>query len=436
LNPPTQPATFSAVLALAILAACCGPGATRLETGVPIADAGSSGVAGASGIDREQALDRVRATLLGFRKGRHRGFRYRAIALYARAEPPIEEFVANLRRLVSKDEYCEHEEIYEALAALGSDAAPAATGVVSALGDQRDCSGAFDPSWCTEGKGSGRADAILVLRKLGRAGIEALVDAAVEDRAPPDEVTACVVVALGPEAIAAFVVAAGDPAARGIRDVVDVLGLVGAEAAAATPAIVALLEHENAGLQWGAAQALGRIGPGADAAAPELRQLLGDEDHYLRLEAARALWRITGDDGKPLRVLKKGLKAKQPDVRSRAAEYLDAIGSAAAPAEKNLAGGEPAEPTTSDTVAPDQPAQSAATEDVQGLTRAELLDRLDATDHELRAAAAVALGRLGAADDETLTALVELLDDEHPLPRISAAEGLLRALGLIGPDEE
>jgi HEAT repeat protein len=397
-----QLSPLAALLALLVAAQGCGSGAAQLGAEPPAGDAGASAAAEPEiGLDREQALARVRATLLGFRTGPHRAFRYRAIALYARAEPPLEEFVANLRRLVSKDEYCEHEEIYRALAALGPAAAPAAPGVVKALGRQWNCPGAFAESWCTQGRGSGREDAISVLKKLGRAGIDALVEAAVEDRAPPDEVTACVVAALGPEAIAAFVAAAGDPAAPGVRDVIDVLGLVGAEAAAAVPAIAALLSHENGGLQWGAAQALGRIGPAAQEAASELTPLLADDDPYLRLEAALALVRITGNRGKPLRVLKKGLKAKQPDIRSRAAEYLDAIGSAAAPAENKLADGEPAEPTAP--TAPDQPVAAPELPDLSGSSRAELIERLD---------------------------------DEDPRVRISAAEGLLRAFGLIGPDEE
>ena len=73
---------------------------------------------------------------------------------------------------------------------------------------------------------------------------------------------------------------------------VKVLGCIDLDAAAALPALLALVEAGNGGFYRPATQTLGRIGPNARTAVPVLRKALDSPDDLTRAQAAEALWRI------------------------------------------------------------------------------------------------------------------------------------------------
>jgi HEAT repeat protein len=101
-----------------------------------------------------------------------------------------------------------------------------------------------------------------------------------------------------------------------------VMGVFGAEAKAAVPALILNLKHEYSIVRWNAASALGSIGSDAEAAVPALIERLKDENVNVRSFSASAL----GFIGKKAKVaipsLVELLKDREASVRGNAAYAL------------------------------------------------------------------------------------------------------------------
>jgi HEAT repeat protein len=102
------------------------------------------------------------------------------------------------------------------------------------------------------------------------------------------------------------------------------LSLLGAEARAAVPALIDVLQGGGSLARQNAALALGKIGPDARAAVPALARMLRDPDWLLRRQAAIALGEI-GPDAGPAGAELKRLKRDLPAVRQAAADALAKI---------------------------------------------------------------------------------------------------------------
>jgi len=104
------------------------------------------------------------------------------------------------------------------------------------------------------------------------------------------------------------------------------LGLIGADAAPAVPALIDALRDPESRTRAHIALALGQIGPDASGAVPVLTQLLNDEWWYVRQNSAAALGKI-GRDGNPALPMLAILEQHDPneDVRNAAAEAIGLI---------------------------------------------------------------------------------------------------------------
>jgi hypothetical protein len=91
-------------------------------------------------------------------------------------------------------------------------------------------------------------------------------------------------------ALPALLIALSDPDVRGWA--AQAVGNIGANAAAAVPALIELLKSTDVGTRNSACIALGQIGPSARAALPALRVTVSDTNPATRSFAARAIQRI------------------------------------------------------------------------------------------------------------------------------------------------
>jgi HEAT repeat protein len=193
---------------------------------------------------------------------------------------------------------------------------------------------------------------------------------------PEDMLLECIL-----ECLPGLADAVADPEVRVRRAALDVLELLGPEAAPAINALVRALTDRDRFVRWSAARALGRIGPrAAQVALPSLARLLGDADLDLGLAAAAAL-------------------------------------------EKMM----PALPNSTDQViAASNPRQPS----VLGQTTVPaLVASLQASDARMRLAAIHALRTLAGEAVPPIPALVMTLDDSDARVRQAAAE----LLGILGP---
>ena len=195
------------------------------------------------------------------------------------------------------------------------------------------------------------------------------------------------------------------------------------------------------GLMWArTARALRSVerGPG-DLVMADVLARLDDPDHEVRDEAARALGRIRSPDA--VDVLLACLRDPHSSIRPQAARALGQIGDrravesltqylesasadlrqACADALHDIAGREPAPPSPRATRA--LRTMERADDD---LPAADIIDRLDDADHEVREEAARALGRIRSP--EAVEPLIRHLQDPGSTIRPQAA----RALGQIG----
>jgi HEAT repeat protein len=174
---------------------------------------------------------------------------------------------------------------------------------------------------------------------------------------------------------------------------------IGTLAQPATPALLAALSDNDREVREHAATALGQIGRPARAAIPTLVNMLrSDEEFGARQHAASALGNI-GEAGEALPALITALTDPDINVRIVAAEALGKLGSAAAPAASQLL---------------------------------LVLKDMQTGREGVRQQAAFALGKIGMATPNIISALCEARNDPHRDPRRFA----VRALGDLGPDAE
>ena len=106
----------------------------------------------------------------------------------------------------------------------------------------------------------------------------------------------------------------------------------------AVPALVHLLEDQEAELRQRAAGSLGQMTIQAKSAVPQLEARLDDAHPEVRYTAARALWQITGKAEKGLPVFVETLKSSDRPLRMQAFRTLTTeLGAQATPARKALA---------------------------------------------------------------------------------------------------
>ncbi len=105
---------------------------------------------------------------------------------------------------------------------------------------------------------------------------------------------------------------------------------IGADARAATPSLVRLLNDDNTAVRRAAIRALSSVG--AHSAIPALKKSLKDDSADVRLAAAEALIALGADAETVIPVLTKALKAERPEEYQYAVGLLGELGSEAAPA--------------------------------------------------------------------------------------------------------
>jgi HEAT repeat protein len=150
-----------------------------------------------------------------------------------------------------------------------------------------------------------RAQAIGTLGKIANSSpvaITALTNA-LSDSFQPVRATAVRSLAeIGPaakDAMPALIQAWGTEANTSVRKgIIDAFGLIGSNAEAAVPVLMAVLKDKDPSLRWGAARSLGRIGPGAVKALPALESVAADEADYIRKEVLATIRSIRQGDEK------------------------------------------------------------------------------------------------------------------------------------------
>jgi len=176
---------------------------------------------------------------------------------------------------------------------------------------------------------------------------------------------------------------------------VNVLGRTGPGAEPAVEALLKYAEGKSSTKIKSVIYALARIGPGADRAVPMILRAFNSKDRNLRESAAFAL----GNIGQPTETVVPALIGALGDsdnvVRERGARGLGTIGPKAANAESAL--------------------------------RKALKD----TDRTVASRAAWALGRLGASNEQTVNAMIELLQSSESN---TLAAGALGRMGKPGID--
>lgn len=164
------------------------------------------------------------------------------------------------------------------------------------------------------------------------------------------------------------------------------LGEFASEAAAATPALIKLLEHSNPDVRSLTARAIGWVGPSAEEAIPQLRLLLQDPEPQVRSDAADALRAIGPAASIAVPDLVQGLRTTAGSSKNDFLEALIELGE----------------------------------DGVSALTQL-----LQDPDSEIQAGAARALGFTGReATPGVITALVETLDNKNDQVCASAAYAL------------
>jgi HEAT repeat protein len=191
------------------------------------------------------------------------------------------------------------------------------------------------------------------------------------------------------------------------------------------PALVKALEHEDAGLRAEAAADLGLIGAPAAAALPALRKLSEhDADPLVRVEAAKAVAGIDPKDETAIPRLIGALKDGAGKVRRRAAERLGDLG----PGAKSAVG------ALVKAVGDSDPGVSWAAIDALGQIGPEAAAAVPALVEALkeagnRGAAVDALGQIGPKARDAVPALEKLLEGEEASIRWAAASALVRVGG-------
>jgi HEAT repeat protein len=156
-----------------------------------------------------------------------------------------------------------------------------------------------------------------------------------------------------------------------------------------------------------AAEALGTVGPEAGAAVGALRKLLHAENDRARVAAAGALWKVTQDSEAVLETLIGGLSARDREARQAAAEALAAMGPkarAALPALHKMLTDEDRKVRKAAVLA----LGSIGPKDV---IRAPLSGVLKDTDGDVRVSAAVILRKIDPEAKDPVLVLVKAASD-------------------------
>lgn len=251
---------------------------------------------------------------------------------------------------------------------------------------------------------------------------------------------------LGPEArtvVGHLVEALDDPSAEVRREAAWAIGEIGPEAKMAARALVQAASDSDPHVRGAAVVALGSLGVETDLAKPALTKALEDDGSFPQgidsatavcEEAASALTKLPEDPDAIAAILVKAMERDKPMCSGSAGYALASLGPKAMP--QILVA-----------LRSQRPAARAAA--AWALTELQSPQAIPALEHtledeygEVRAYAAVALGRLGPAAAATVPSLTKRLDDvgpyEQPIfhhwqsPGISVSPNAAAALGQIG----
>jgi HEAT repeat protein/lysophospholipase L1-like esterase len=240
--------------------------------------------------------------------------------------------------------------------------------------------------------GPGRAEAARVVGLIGASAAPAVPALAAALRAPEPDVRREAVIALqkiGPGAAPAVPALIEAMGDPELRwRVPDALGSIGPPARSATDALTRALRDPSATVRWRAALALGSIRPDDKRTQLELARLIDDPQGNVRLGAILALARIEADADLRLATFHQAFGDSNVEVRRRAAWGVGRMGPA----------GRPAVP--------------------------ELLEALHDHDDWARMYAARALGKVAEADPPVMTALKATLEDPADFVRAQAEASL------------
>lgn len=205
-----------------------------------------------------------------------------AQSLAAMGEPGVEALGRGLRRGTAETR-CR---ILRVLAGLGEGAFPAKTSILNTLKDG-------DPLVRV-----GACGALGALGPHGQDTVQPLARMLRDKEVAVQGAAAAAIRALGPAAAREIIpelsrgLKAGDPNVR--KDLIDILGTVGKDAAEAAPDLAALVAQPSFPYRIEAARALASIGPAASAAVPTLQKVREDRNPEVRRAVEDALRAITG----------------------------------------------------------------------------------------------------------------------------------------------
>jgi HEAT repeat protein len=219
------------------------------------------------------------------------------------------------------------------------------------------------------------------------------------------------------------------------------LGRLGADAAAAVPALARELNGEFAHVRQAAAEALGEVGPAAEPATPSLVLALTDWQPAVRQCAARCLACVGRPAGLAIPALVQLLADRDNDVRGAAVEALARIGAEAVPSLIEIARARDSQRVeewlkwrveVSDWYS--RPIdEDFQREPLKALRNATWYFRHAIDDHarveQIHEAALRALAKMGPTAADAVPVLEEALADPNQNVRVAA----VRALSQIGP---
>lgn len=207
-----------------------------------------------------------------------------------------------------------------------------------------------------------------------------------------------------------------------------VLKQIGADAAPAVSAVVALLKDQRGLVRRQAAKTLRGIGPNAEPSVSALAAALADAEAEVRVDVAVLLYQIGSDAAAALPALEKALGDANPDVRYFAAQTIRKIGTNAARAVPALA--ETLKRDADAYVRIAAAAALAAFPEHSGKAVESLTSFLSDEDVKIRRQAAAHLVEIGKSGKPATAALAKALKDSDALVR----QHSVRALGAVAAD--
>jgi HEAT repeat protein len=209
------------------------------------------------------------------------------------------------------------------------------------------------------------------------------------------------------------------------------LGDLGVRDQAVTQELTAALSSSNTSLRKAAAAALGTCGTPQQATISALEQALFDEDEFVGLNAAQSLLRLGVQRGKVQERLAALLQSKNAEKRLVAVQAVHGIVSSLAPSVIAVLVGRVSDSYRNVS----EHALRVLGElghEAKGKVISACRAALTHSYYAVRANAAEALGRIGRADEETITALLKALTDQDDRVRLAASS----ALTMLGQGDE